>query len=282
MREPLDAPQVPSLHDRCGPSVVASCCAAAYGSEWARLLLGDAFHPGGLTLTDRVADLLDIGPDSRVLDVAAGIGTTAIHLAATRGCAVVGIELSAANVAEASRRARSAGVRNRVDFHCGSVESWRGWDSGNGAGFDAAICECAFCTFVDKPAAAAAMARALRPGGRLGVSDLTRNVEIPVELEGLLAWVACIAGALPIGEYQATLCDAGLRVDGVEVHDDALLAMADTIRGRLVGAGLLVGLGRMPPPPVDLDDARRMARVAMDAIRQGRLGYAVLSAIKPG
>ena len=40
--------------------------------------------------------------------------------------------------------------------------------------FDAIICECAFCTSPDKPAAAAEFARVIRRGGRVGLSNLTR------------------------------------------------------------------------------------------------------------
>ena len=41
--------------------------------------------------------------------------------------------------------------------------------------FDAVICECAFCTFPDKRAAAAEFARVLKPGGTVGLTDLTRS-----------------------------------------------------------------------------------------------------------
>ena len=37
---------------------VKSCCAALYSSDWARLLLGDSFHPGGLALTERLGTRL--------------------------------------------------------------------------------------------------------------------------------------------------------------------------------------------------------------------------------
>jgi ubiquinone/menaquinone biosynthesis C-methylase UbiE len=63
------------------------------------------------------------------------------------------------------------------------------------------ICECAFCTFRDKSAAASEFARVLKPGGKVGLSDLTRSGILPAELDGLLAWVACIADARPISEY---------------------------------------------------------------------------------
>jgi arsenite methyltransferase len=57
---------------------VKACCAALYESDWARLLLGDSLHPGGLALTERLGSLLGLGPGDRVLDVACGPGTSAL------------------------------------------------------------------------------------------------------------------------------------------------------------------------------------------------------------
>src|SRR5579859_949314 len=167
------------------------CCAAAYTSDWARLLLGDSFHPGGLALTERLGTLLSLGPGVRVLDVAAGKGTSAIHLARTFGCAVVGVEYGGDAVAAAVQAAEAAGVAHLARFEQGDAERLAAPDGS----FDAVICECAFCTFPDKRAAAAELARVLRPGGRVGLSDLTRAGEIPADLRGLLAWIACIADA---------------------------------------------------------------------------------------
>ena len=43
-----------------------TCCAALYESDFARLLLGDSFHPGGLPLTARLGELLSLAPGQRV------------------------------------------------------------------------------------------------------------------------------------------------------------------------------------------------------------------------
>jgi cyclopropane fatty-acyl-phospholipid synthase-like methyltransferase len=59
---------------------VKACCATVYQSDWARLLLGDSFHPGGLELTDHLGTLLDLGQGRSVLDVASGQGASAIRL----------------------------------------------------------------------------------------------------------------------------------------------------------------------------------------------------------
>src|SRR5207253_1396646 len=99
--------------------------------------------------------------------------------------------------------------------------------------FDAVICECAFCTFPDKSAAANEFARVLRSGGTVGISDLTRGAVLPKELDGLLAWIACIADAQPIKNYIEQLDAAGLRVKLTESHDEALLEMVHQVRTKL-------------------------------------------------
>jgi len=57
--------------------------------------------------------------------------------------------------------------------------------------------------------------------------------------------------------------------------------MAESIRDKLLGARVLVGLGRLSLPGVDLDEARAMAGSALTAVRDGRLGYAIVCARKP-
>src|SRR5580700_972188 len=178
-----------------------SCCAAVYQSEFAHLLLGDSFHPGGQRLTARLGDQLDLRPGLRVLDVASGKGESAIFLAGQFGWHVVGVDFGPENVREANTRAKATQVAHLVSFVEGDAERLNFPE----ASFDAVICECAFCTFPDKRAAALEFARVLRPGGGAGLSDLTRSATLPPELTGLLAWVACIADARPVEEYAAYL-----------------------------------------------------------------------------
>src|SRR5580700_10126486 len=178
-----------------------SCCATVYQSDFARLLLGDSFHPGGQRLTARLGEQLGLGHGDRVLDVASGKGESAIFVARQFGCQVVGVDFGPRNVDEANSRAAAARVAHLASFVEGDAERLNFPD----AGFDAVLCECAFCTFPDKRTAASEFARVLRPGGGAGLSDLTRSATLPPELTGLLAWVACIADARPVEEYAAYL-----------------------------------------------------------------------------
>jgi len=260
-----------------GTAEVKMCCAAAYSSDWAHLLLGDSFHPGGLELTERLGVLLDLGPGRRVLDVACGAGASAIFLARRFGCAVVGVDYGVDVIRAATLAAATAGVAELAQFTQGDAERL---DAADGA-FDAVICECAFCTFPDKRAAAAEFARVLRPGGRVGMSDLTRAGDIPSELQGLLAWIACIADAQPLDTYARYLEDAGLTVTHIEPRDDALGSMVRDIRMKLMSAELLVRLKQIDLPGIDFDRARTLARAAADAVQAGRFGYAIVVATKP-
>lgn len=83
-----------------------SCCAGIYGTDLVRLVFGGSLHPGGSALTERLGRLVGIGSGSRVLDLAAGRGLTAVHLARSFGCEVVGVEYSAAATQAAYRAAR--------------------------------------------------------------------------------------------------------------------------------------------------------------------------------
>ena len=253
-----------------------TCCANVYQSDWARLLLGDSFHPGGTALTRHLGDLLHLGPNQRVLDVAAGQGTSAIHLAQCFGCTVLGIEYSRDAVAHANQAAQVAGVAQLVTFEQGDAEQL----PVPAASFDAVICECAFCTFPNKTVAASEFRRVLKPGGQVGLSDLTRKGEIPEDLQGLLAWIACIADAQPLEDYVRYLAETGLTVQLVEQHDEALSDMVRDIQGKLLGTELLMKLNKFQlPGEIDFEQAKKMAKAAATAIKAQKFGYAVVTAL---
>lgn len=256
------------------PADLKQCCANIYQTEAARMLLGDSFHPGGLALTERLGALLRLTPETHLLDVASGTGASALHLAERFGCRVTGIDLSRDNVTRANAAAQSGNLADQVHFLAADAESLPFPDGC----FDALLCECAFCTFPSKSAAASEFARVLQPGGRLGLSDLTRDAQLPEELDSLMAWVACIADAQPIDQYHALLQAAGFTLDLTEPHHNALGDMVRQIRTRLLAFEIARGLKKISAPQFDLSAARQMAIAAQDAIRQGRLGYVMITA----
>jgi arsenite methyltransferase len=256
---------------------IKQCCARLYESEIVSRLLGDSFHPGGVALTERLGQLLGLTPESRVLDAASGKGASAMFIAQRFGCAVAGVDLSTQNVAHANAEADRLGLAGRVSFRVGDAERLPLDD----ASVDAVICECAFCTFPDKHAAANEFARVLKPGGRAGLSDITRAPGPAGELADLMAWVACLADASPADAYAARLHDAGFIDVAVENHDDVLLEMIRNIGSRLFAADILRGLRKIDLEGIDLVAAYRMTRQALVAVDENRLGYTLVSAARP-
>lgn len=256
---------------------VKQCCARLYESDLIRFLLGDSFHPGGLQMTGRLGRMLGLTPPSRVLDVACGKGTTAVFLAKEFGCEVFGVDYGDRNVAAARSLAQADHVDSRVQFERSDAENLPFSDGS----FDAVICECAFCTFPDKVAGAREFFRVLRRGGRVGISDLTRERVLPEELDGLLAWIACIGDAQTLEGYTAFLRDAGFTVDSVKQRNGALEEMVNQVRVKLLGAEIMTGLNKLQLPGLDLGAAKRMANSAMAAVKRGQLGYALICATKP-
>jgi arsenite methyltransferase len=256
---------------------IKSCCADVYQSDWARLILGDSFHPGGTALTDRIGHELHLKPGMRVLDVATGRGTSAIYLAQHFGCTVLGIDYSNASMTGVTQAACAAGVAHLVTFEQGDAECL----PVAAESFDAVICECAFCTFPNKTLAASEFMRVLKIGGRVGLSDLTRQGELPENLQDLLAWIACIADAQPLEDYVRYLTDAGLTTNLVEEHNDALSDMVRDIQAKLLGTELLVKLKKISlPNMLDFEQGKKLAKNAAAAIKAQKFGYAVITATK--
>jgi SAM-dependent methyltransferase len=265
------------------------CCATFYQSDLVRMLLGDVLHPGGLALTRQMGEAIELKPEDRVLDVACGRGASAVALALRFGCHVTGVDFSGENLAAAKAHVAEQGMEQLTTFRQGDAERLPFDD----CTFDAIVSECSFCTFPDKATAAAEMARVLkgpeeggrpgfdgRRGGRLGLTDMTVNDELPEEIQTLLAWVACVAGAGPAEAYVATLKRAGFGEFAVVDQRDALLDLVSGVRHKLVGVELLQKLGKLDLGDLDLSEGKRLARLTVELIERGVVGYTLITARK--
>ena len=253
---------------------IKACCAAAYGSEAVRWLLGDRQHPGGARLTAELIHSLGARPGMLVADIACGTGASALQAAARTGCDVIGIDLSEGNIEAARTAAAAAGLDGCVRFAVGDAEQL---PLADGA-VDGVLCECALCTFPDKRAAASEIARVLRPGGVLALSDMTADAaRLPDELRSLDARIACIGDAWPLGELADLLADSGLPVEHRERHDEALAELVECAGGRLhlaraAAASMPAALGG------SIERGLAITAAARRAIADAALGYAVIIA----
>ncbi len=97
------------------------------------------------------------------------------------------------------------GFKN-VEFHQATIDKLPLPDSS----VDCVISNCVINLAPDKPAVFREIARVLKPGGRLAVSDIALKKRLPPEIgQDIMAYVGCIAGAVPIAEYRRQLTQAG-------------------------------------------------------------------------
>jgi arsenite methyltransferase len=254
------------------PAEIKQCCARLYERDIVRRLLGESFHPGGTTLTERLGTRLGLSEGDVVLDAASGNGTSALFLAQRFGCRVIGVDLSAENVQWATAEANRRGLSDRVRFEVGDAERL----PLNDATVEAIVCECAFCTFPDKRRAAREFARVLKACGRVGLSDITRAAGPPGELSDLMSWIACLGDARSAETYTDWLASAGLTDAVVEHHDEALVDMMRGIGMRLFATEVLAGVGKLDIAGIDLVAAKRLLKQANAAVAERRLGYAIV------
>ncbi len=252
---------------------IKSCCAATYEEPAVRWLLGGELHPGGANATRRALELIGLGRGDRLLDVASGAGSSALLAALEFDASVTGVDYSEQAVLAATAAARGRQLDQRVRFARGDAEDLALADDT----FDAVLCECSLCTFPDKERAVAEIARVLRPGGRVAISDvIVDHDRLPDQLRGPMAIIACVGSALSRSGYEELLVEAGLEVFAVESRDADTARFAERIEERLRGARLL-GLDRFAGSPFALDEAIELVRIARRSINEGVIGYAIFA-----
>jgi arsenite methyltransferase len=146
-----------------------------------------------------------------VVDLGSGGGLD-VFLAAERvGPAgrAIGIDMTPDMIELARRNAAKrleGGAHDNVEFHLATIDRLPLAD----ASVDCVISNCVINLAPDKRAVFREIARVLKPGGRLAVSDIALKKELPPEVSGdVLAYVGCIAGAIPVEEYKQGLVEAG-------------------------------------------------------------------------
>ena len=157
----------------------------------------------------------NLRPGETVVDLGSGGGLDVFLAARKVGPTgkAIGIDMTPEMLDLARRNAEKSGLTN-VEFHQATIDRLPVPD----ASVDCVISNCVINLAPDKPAVFREIARVLKPGGRLAVSDIALKRELPPELgNDLMAYVGCIAGAIPIEDYRRGLMEAGFA--HVEVID---------------------------------------------------------------
>ena len=218
----------------CGSS---SCCgsgsaqqvAAAVGYSEAELATLPEGANMGLSCGNPTA-IAGLHPGEVVLDLGSGGGFDVFIAGQKVGPAgrVIGVDMTAAMLAKArgniAAYSRRTGLEN-VEFRLGEIEHLPVAD----ASVDVVLSNCVLNLSPDKPQVWSEIARVLRPGGRVAISDLAQVKPLP---EGVLAMVkaliGCVAGAAPVEEVRAMIESAGLTEINLTAKPEYVEAMTDS------------------------------------------------------
>jgi SAM-dependent methyltransferase len=173
----------------------------------------------------------DLHPGERVLDLGSGGGIDVLLSASRVGPTgrAFGLDMTDEMLALARRNQAEAGATN-VEFLKGQIEAIP-LPAGS---VDVVISNCVINLAADKTAVFREIARVLRPGGRLGVSDIVADDALTAdERIERGSYVGCIAGALSFSEYEAGLREVGLEAISITpTHQETAGMSSAIIRAR--------------------------------------------------
>lgn len=191
----------------CGSS---DCCGAQntlYPAELLTTVPGD-IASFSLGCGDPVS-LAEFQPGQTVLDLGSGGGLDCILAAQKVGETgrVIGVDMTPEMLEKARANVQRLGLNN-VEFRQGYLEALPVEDES----VDVVISNCVINLSPDKAQVFREVARVLRPGGRVAVSDIVTNGPLPEAVKNSLdGWAACVSGAIDVSDYVNAMLAAGLQ-----------------------------------------------------------------------
>jgi arsenite methyltransferase len=179
------------------------------------------------------AGLASLKKGETVLDLGSGAGVD-VFLAANKVGEtgwVIGVDMTPEMIRRAKLNARKGGYKN-VQFRIGEIENLPVEDES----VDVIISNCVINLSPDKERVFAEGFRVLRPGGRMAISDIVTDCELPDDIKSsFAAWAECIGGALQRKEYLSAIRKAGF--SRIKVLDEKVFlekGMSEKIKGRII------------------------------------------------
>jgi arsenite methyltransferase len=233
----------------CGPSGSGGGCCGATDFAPDQLVQAIGYAPSELATLPEGANMglscgnptaiASLQPGEVVLDLGAGGGFDCFVAGPKVGEAgrVIGVDMTPDMLLKARRNV--ATYRNRtgldnVEFRLGEIEALPVAD----ASVDVVISNCVLNLSPDKPRVWREIARVLRPGGRVAVSDLALLRPLPDQVRAdVEALVGCVAGAVLVEETRAMAAAAGLtriELTAKPQYIDAMTSWEDPLYRRII------------------------------------------------
>jgi arsenite methyltransferase len=235
----------------CAPGGSGGGCCAGTDLSPEALARALGYSAGDLAITPEGANmglscgnpaaLASLRPGETVLDLGSGGGFDCFIAGPRVGAAgrVIGVDMTPEMISKARRNTaayRAQTGLDNVEFRLGEIEALPVAD----ASVDVVISNCVLNLSPDKPRVWREIARTLRPGGRIAVSDLALLRPLPASVQqDLEALIGCIAGAVLIDEVRALATQAGLadiKLTPKPGYIDAMTDWQDPLYQRIIAA----------------------------------------------
>jgi ubiquinone/menaquinone biosynthesis C-methylase UbiE len=166
-----------------------------------------------------------------VLDLGSGGGIDVFLAARNVGAngKVIGVDMTEEMVQKAKTTASKHGYEN-VEFRLGEIENLPVEDNS----IDVIISNCVINLSTDKQKVFQEAYRVLRPGGRIMISDLVTEGELPQEIrKSFDAWACCVAGALEKNQYLNTIRSAGFQNVNITSETTYTTDVSQELKGKI-------------------------------------------------
>lgn len=212
-----------------GKSLVEQAQAVGYSVKELKQIPQSAIM--GLGCGNPVA-LASLKEGEKVLDLGSGGGID-VFLAANKvgeGGWVIGVDMTEEMIKKAKENAKKGGYRN-VEFRLGEIEKLPLEDNF----VDVVISNCVINLSVDKLKVFKEAYRVLKPNGRMMISDIVTEEDLPDEIrKSFPAWAECIAGALKKKDYLSAIKKAGFeKIRIISENTFSEPDLSETIKGKI-------------------------------------------------
>ena len=248
---------------------------------------GEGLHAAQRRQEDGVAELLELGPDTRVVDIGCGVGGPLINIAKVTGAHITGLNFNAYQIGRGRRAARRAGLRGTCDF---LLANYLDVPLADGS-FDAAYSFEAICHAPDRDLCLRELWRLLAEGGRIALTEwcltplFDRNDPVHRDIRDRVEFANATPNLPTTSQFVATVEAAGFEVlssrdqaresdpdspwyRSLQGRDVSLASLARIPAGRWFTAKATSLLERLRVAPAGTGEASRILNGAADALVQ--------------